>query len=518
LYKEAKIVILSEFLIAVLGMNKFGWLKNRWFWRGSFFIILLILLIVFIVGVETQFWPSWTGFGADVETSRTSEKNPDGTVTKITETSKNQPGKTLWDILGLLGVPLALAGLGFWYQNLQQKSADEQAKEEVLQAYFDRLSTLLIDKDLIAREKRRNGRQDEQVEASINVIQAWTRSVLRRLGNDSQRKIDVFLFLINTEVLSKLKLDINQFQLKDLNLKEIDFRKTNLEGIDFSGVDLRGVNLAGVILRQANFSGANLAEAKFYYFNSIHKVAEVDMDTDIDYWDHVGTDLEGASLRKANLQGADLRFANLQGADLRQANLKGAIFSGTSTEYDPNDGGGWDKIEVPANLGDANLTEVNLTGANLTKVKFTEANLTRANLSGADLTKANFTGANLTGANLSGAKIHYANFEGANLEGANFQGAFLVEQPADAKFGEANFQGVSFQGAILFRVYLSPAHNLSSVQLTGNNPPLLCKVALPSDIQIDGNRDCEKIFQILKDRYPEQFKTLEDAETYINEL
>jgi hypothetical protein len=75
-------------------------------------------------------------------------------------TVTSEPGKTLWDWLSLLGVPLSLAGLGYGLQQQQQKRAEtlskeqreiaaDEAKEEVLQAYIDRLSSLLVDKNVL---------------------------------------------------------------------------------------------------------------------------------------------------------------------------------------------------------------------------------------------------------------------------------------------------------------------------------------------------------------------------------
>jgi hypothetical protein len=39
-------------------------------------------------------------------------------------------GKTLWDWLSLAGVPLFLAGLGFWLQLQQQKQTQDQLETE----------------------------------------------------------------------------------------------------------------------------------------------------------------------------------------------------------------------------------------------------------------------------------------------------------------------------------------------------------------------------------------------------
>ncbi|MDV3348190.1 hypothetical protein D0962_35165 [Leptolyngbyaceae cyanobacterium CCMR0082] len=105
------------------------WLKRNWWWL---LIGLTIFVIAFLAFVLDNWWPR-TGFN----------------------------GKTLWEWLELLGVPLTLAILGYFLQQQEQKRAREyadqqreiaadEAKDEILQAYFDRLSVLLVDKNLLA--------------------------------------------------------------------------------------------------------------------------------------------------------------------------------------------------------------------------------------------------------------------------------------------------------------------------------------------------------------------------------
>mgnify|MGYP001791046152 FL=1 len=81
-------------------------------------------------------------------------------------------GQSFWQWLELLGVPLSLAVLGYLLQRQQRKQARTEAnqqrkiaaveakqqreiaadeeREEILQKYIDRLSTLLVDKNLLA--------------------------------------------------------------------------------------------------------------------------------------------------------------------------------------------------------------------------------------------------------------------------------------------------------------------------------------------------------------------------------
>ena len=80
------------------------------------------LLFVRIEQVPQGKWPlrwrGWTGFGEDGEVTITDEVKvkdgevrPEGTVTKRTVSEKQQSGKTLWDLLSVLGVPFVLTTL-----------------------------------------------------------------------------------------------------------------------------------------------------------------------------------------------------------------------------------------------------------------------------------------------------------------------------------------------------------------------------------------------------------------------
>src|SRR5215216_6104596 len=127
-------------------------------------------------------WPRWTGFR----------------------------GKTVWDFLQLLIVPLMLAAIGFWFtaqqdarqqqienQRAQQAQkiegqraeaerelADQRAQDEALQAYLDQMSGLLLERDL------RDSAEDSEVRT---LARARTLTVLERL--DPSRKTAAMRFL-----------------------------------------------------------------------------------------------------------------------------------------------------------------------------------------------------------------------------------------------------------------------------------------------------------------------------------
>jgi uncharacterized protein YjbI with pentapeptide repeats len=325
--------------------------------------------------------------------TRTIEKDKQGNEIKTIETTKLDSGKTLWDWLSLLGVPLTLAILGYWLQQKQQKRTEglakeqrdrdlaiakqqrerdeeiakqqrelaaNEAKEEVLQVYFDRLSTLLVDKNLRAIAAKVNAENPEASQAkpeeqellasAMDVIRARTLSILRRFEKDAERKTSVIGFLIEADIVNKLKLD--------------------LSGADLSNADIRIINISSIVsLSKANLSKANLSEA--FLGNA--------------YFEH--TDLSDANLSSANLSGSILIRAILRKANLSKANLLLAYLRS-------------------ADLGGADLRSADLRGADLSG----------ANLIGADLSSADLSNANLNGVNLSGFFCRDDGCRSANLK------------------------------------------------------------------------------------------------------
>lgn len=232
-------------------------------------------------------------------------------------------GKTAWDWLSLLGVPLTLAILGYALQRIQQqkaaddlelqgkKSADdakllsdkieadsklqrakveESEKEEVLQLYIDRLSELLIEKLLlaIATKEVKSAQEKHLTESAQAIVRARTLSVLQRFSDDPKRKESVIRFLIESFILDKLKIDLG--------------------GADPAGASLVAVSLAKIDLSLANLSGANL-------FGSDLTEAVL-IATDFTKARLIHTTLDGADLTSAKFAGTNLKHATLTNTDL----------------------------------------------------------------------------------------------------------------------------------------------------------------------------------------------------------
>lgn len=275
--------------------------------------------------------------------------------------------KTLWDWMELLIIPLFLAGGAFFLNRSEKenerKAAEERAKLEreiatdrqqeiSLQAYFDRMSELLL------KEKLRTTKKAEV----RDVARTRTISVMR--GLDVKRNNLVLQFLSEARLVVDGKSILCDAQMEGMNLQMLRFD---------------GVNMQGAFLRNANLQGAN-----FYQAN-----------------------LLGSFLRGANLQGARMVQANLQGADLWRANLQYAL----SAEVDFT---GASLGEV--NLQDAFLADANLKRASLLGADLKSAFLLNANLEGTILSQANLEGANLQGAKVTREQLATAkSLKGATM-------------------------------------------------------------------------------------------------------
>lgn len=294
-------------------MKKIDWLTSYKLLIGIGVLIFSVYILLNIEDNKLK-WRDWTGFGEDVELSRTVERKPNRQVTKRTVVRKFESEKTLWDWLSVLVVPASLAGLGIWFQHLQQERigkrenfekdmAEDNQREEVVQTYLDRMSELLIGQKLLTLVEN---------DPALDVARARTLSIFRRLKNDADRKGSVVQFLYDTDLIKKL-------DLKKADLSYANLVKANLSGAKLSGAILENTNLAGATLSETDFRKANLKRADLS--QAILHDAKFD-EADLIGTRLMGADLHGTSFRNANLLNADLRSVkNLNKTELDMAKL-----------------------------------------------------------------------------------------------------------------------------------------------------------------------------------------------------
>lgn len=294
--------------------------KIKVFWQKIHkLLIYLIILIMVAVGLffflRVNHACDWTGLGECTVTTQTNQIF--------------RPSKTLWDWLNLLIVPAVLAISSILINSSIQKAerqrianqtklerqiAEDQIRENALETYLDKMSILLMERNL-----RSSAENDE----SRAVARARTLTILRRLDGNKRSIVLRFLKESNLINSSDVILDLQGAQFDECSLEMIDlegcciegssFKKaflkqcllsnSNLSDVDFSYADLSQVDFRKSLLFRANLTGANLTHSDL-------------RDTDLRF-----TDLHNACLKDANLEGADLNQADISHADLSGATI-----------------------------------------------------------------------------------------------------------------------------------------------------------------------------------------------------
>lgn len=265
--------------------------------------------------------------------------------------------KTLWDWLDLLIVPAVLAvggALFTWTQRKTDREAEkrraetqrdlaaERERENALHAYLDKMTELMLEKDL---------RSSKKVDGVRYIARARTLTTLHRL--DGMRKGVLLQFLCDSGLINKEVTDSGEVGEPPVYLFEADLRGANLTRARLNGANLAFADLRGADLRWADLSKADLTGARLQGADMRRAVL---VETDLHEADLSKTDLRRTILRDANLQEALLNGANLQATGLIRANLRSADLNG-------------------ADLRGAKLGEANLHGALVTSEQLGRARL-----------------------------------------------------------------------------------------------------------------------------------------------
>jgi uncharacterized protein YjbI with pentapeptide repeats len=250
-------------------------------------------------------------------------------------------GKTVWDFLQLLIVPLMLVAIGLVFalqQDARQQRienqraaaerelAEQRAQDEALQTYLDQMSSLMLERNLSAYAK------DSPVR---KLARARTLTILERL--DKGRKSSVMAFLIEASLIQKVDTRPPVISLEEANLKGTAFgvengfslssRNALSEALIAQEALARDPESADADLHGANLSFANLRRADLFI-----------------------EDLRSTTLFDADLSGTDLRGANLSGTNLKIAKLHSVKLQGATFTSDTS--------FVGADLSGANLSDV----------------------------------------------------------------------------------------------------------------------------------------------------------------
>ncbi|NER79025.1 MAG: pentapeptide repeat-containing protein [Leptolyngbya sp. SIO1D8] len=226
----------------------------------------LVITLIFITCFSTASWHfrwGWTGFNSYVVE----------TETNGSKTVETHPGKTLWDVLDLIIIPVAL-GLGAFFLNRAQSQNELlrvtiQQQEELLQAYIDAMTQLILEKGL-----KHPTENSEKYADLCNVARSRTLTVLGALdtpnadGNNRRRaSLARFLYeaqLINSDrpIISLQKATLGEAYMRGYYLREVNFQGVSLYKADLRDADLKEADLRGAYLVKARLQGADLTGAK----------------------------------------------------------------------------------------------------------------------------------------------------------------------------------------------------------------------------------------------------------------
>src|SRR5260221_14467790 len=122
------------------------YIRNHWIVAVIIALVIAAMVLIFIESLING-----TGFNSynKITVAHTISGTNAGTVIR---TEEYQPGKALWDWLQLLIIPLVLAVAALLFNRAttrtEQKIALDKQREDLLQAYLDRMSELLLEKQL----------------------------------------------------------------------------------------------------------------------------------------------------------------------------------------------------------------------------------------------------------------------------------------------------------------------------------------------------------------------------------
>ena len=260
-------------------------------------------------------------------------------------------GHPLWDwiAIGLVSAAIGLVGWHYSRRQREQEEADTREREQdaALSAYLDQMSNLMIDQHL-GKDPKDKGQEEVR-----QVAQARTIAVLLGLDEDHKRRPLKLVYelglLKKPDPVLELKnagldgANLSELTLRDACLNGADLRCADLHGADLEGSNLNQADLRGADLRGADLSGTDLTDANLLPYdkknpttwNKHNLEKRSTLKNGASFYQRglgvkirkelkvrkqlKGTNLSGATLRRAQFCNAWLHGVNLSGADLKGA-------------------------------------------------------------------------------------------------------------------------------------------------------------------------------------------------------
>src|SRR5215211_9292129 len=194
------------------------------------------------------------------------QKKPEREQTEETKQSRwGFRGKTVWDFLQLLIVPLMLVAIGLVFSvqqdarqqrvenqraEAERELAEQRAQDEALQAYLDQMSQLMLERKLL---------EAGQGDPVHTLAQARASTVILRLDAEHNESVTRFLvtsgLAVSGEASARL---LSEITLSHASLSESYLPNAELSDAFLDGAWLRDANLGGAFLSNAYLPNAEL--------------------------------------------------------------------------------------------------------------------------------------------------------------------------------------------------------------------------------------------------------------------
>ncbi len=274
-------------------------------------VLVTALIIVIVLGYWFN-WP-WVGvIGGESKITVTTLSKETSTTTEL------QPAKTLWDWLGLLGVlaipvvvALGAAAITSQQSKAQEKAAKQQEYKDALQTFWENMSKLILEKNLLDGTTAPAGSPIREIARTQTLV------TLSRLSGSHGHKAALLQFLHEANLINNpdpiISLNPTSGRSQGVSKSTVaHWNEAHLQEADLHNAYLRQIDLRDANLSNANLSGANLQDSDLRKANLFN--AEL-----------AGAILFNAELEGANFEGAHLNKAWVTKEQLKEAkSLKGA--------------------------------------------------------------------------------------------------------------------------------------------------------------------------------------------------
>jgi len=192
-------------------------------------------------------------------------------------------------------------------------------RENSLQTYLDRISELILEKELKGPGRGDNAR---------NIARVRTLTTLDQL--DGKRKAILLRFLFESGLLNQRNLVI---ELSGANMRNADFFKVDFDEVDLSGVDFQQSVLMYVNFQRSSLKRSDLSNSKLYVveFDGADLAGLRAIGTSFAFTDFAGANLCGASFKGIDPKATSISEAKELSAVFTACNFEGAVYDHETT-------------------------------------------------------------------------------------------------------------------------------------------------------------------------------------------